>query len=162
SSLPPVRRRRDFAGISPEDKLMRRLIIPLAAAVLVAACSDAPSVPSKSLLAPRSAVLDEGLPPPPPAGGDGRADFDAFPAADASEIACPSVHDSFDFAYEYFNNSPDLNAYLHIRVDGNGLDVAVHETDKKITAKGTLDRPTFSFRIDDVVKGTIANGELGG
>ena len=133
---------------------MRRLLIPLAAAALAAACYDAPSTPASSLT-PRSSSRDETLPPPPPASGEGFADFSASPATDA-ETDC-SVHDTFTFAYDYFNNGPDGNAYLHIRVDGNGLDVAVHETTKKITANGTLTRPTFTFRIDDVLDGTIFN-----
>ena len=138
---------------------MRRFIIPFAAAALVAACFDSPSAPPSSLLTPRPAVLHDGLPPPPPAGGDGFADFSASPPSDA-EIDC-SVHDTFTFAYDYFNNGPDGNAYLHIRVDGNGLDVAVHETTKKITANGTLTRPTFSFQINDVLDGTIFNKAAG-
>ena len=138
---------------------MRRLIIPFAAAALVAACYDNPSAPPSSLLTPRSALLD-GLPPPPPAtGDDGFATFDVTPATDA-ETDC-SVHDQFGFAYEYLNNSQNTNAFLHIRVDGNGLDVAVHETTKKITANGTLTRPTFSFQINDVLDGTIFNKEPG-
>ena len=137
---------------------MRRLLIPLAAAALVAACSDAPSTPARSLLTPRPALLD-GLPPPPTVSGDGFADFSASPATDA-ETDC-SVQDTFAFAYEYFNNLTDQNAFLHIRVDGNGLDVAVHETTKKITANGTLTRPTFTFRIDDVLDGTIFNKASG-
>ena len=136
---------------------MRRLILPFAAAALVAACYDAPSTPTSSLR-PASALFD-GDPPPPPASGDGFADFNASPATDA-EIDC-SVHDSFTFAYEYFNNSPNTNAYLHIRVDGNGLDVSVHETTKKITATGTLTRPDFSFQINDVLDGTITNKASG-
>ena len=132
---------------------MRRLIIPFAAAALVAACYDNPSAPPSSLLTPRSALRD-GLPPPPPATGeDGFADFSASPATDA-EIDCSVSHDTFGFAYEYLNNSQNTNAYLHIRVDGNGLDVAVHETTKKITATGTLTRPTYTFQINDVVDGT--------
>jgi hypothetical protein len=138
---------------------MRRLIVPLAAAALVAACYDAPSSPPSSLLTPRSALLDEGIPPPPPATGDGFADFDATPATDA-ETDC-SVHDSFNFAYKYFNNTPNTNAYLKITLDGNGFDITVHETTKKITANGTLTRPTFSFRIDDVLDGTIMNKASG-
>src|SRR5262245_17207869 len=141
--------------------LMRRLIIPFAAAALVAACYDASSAPPSSLLAPRSAVHDEGIPPAPPVSGDGFANFDASGATDASEIGCPTVHDSFNFAYDYFNNGPKTNAYLHIRVDGNGLDVSVHETTKKITANGTLNRPTFSFQIDEVLDGTIATEAAG-
>jgi len=137
---------------------MRRLIIPLAAAALVAACYDAPSTPTASLLTPGPALLD-GIPPPPPATGDGFADFDATPATDA-ETDC-SVHDSFTFGYEYFNNTPNTNAYLHIRVDGNGLDVSVHETTKKITANGTLTRPGYSFQINDVLDGTIMNKASG-
>jgi hypothetical protein len=130
---------------------MRRLIIPFAAAALVAACYDAPAAP-RSSLRPASALFD-GDPPPPPATGDGFADFDAFPATDA-ETDC-SVHDSFTFGYEYFNNTPNSNAYLHIRVDENGLDVSVHETTKKITANGTLTRPGYSFQINEVLDGTI-------
>jgi hypothetical protein len=137
--------------------MMRRLLVPLAAAALVAACYDAPVAPNSSLR-PTSALFD-GDPPPPPVSGDGFADFTAFPATDA-ETDC-SVHDSFTFAYEYFNNTPNTNAYLHMRIDGNGLDVAVHETTKKITAKGTLTRPDFSFRIDDVLDGTIMNKASG-
>jgi hypothetical protein len=139
---------------------MRRLIIPLAAAALVAACYDAPSTPSASLLTPRSPAALDGIPPPPPASGEGFGDFTAFEAADASQSDC-SVHDTFTFAYEYFDSGTDNNAYLHIRVDGNGLDVAVHETTKKITANGTLTRPDFTFRINDVVDGTIFNKEPG-
>jgi hypothetical protein len=138
---------------------MRRLIIPLAAAALVAACYDAPSTPTASLQTPGPARLDA-IPPPPPASGEGFGDFTAFEATDASETTC-SVHDTFTFAYEYFDSGTDNNAYLHIRVDGNGLDVAVHETTKKITANGTLTRPGFTFQINDVVDGTIFNKEPG-
>jgi hypothetical protein len=137
---------------------MRRLIIPFAAAALVAACYDTPSAPPSSLLAHRPAVLD-GIPPPPPASGEGFADFDASPATDA-ETDC-SVHDTFTFAYDYFNNGPNTNAYLQLRVDGNGLDVLVHETTKQITANGTLTRPGYSFQINDVFAGTITNKESG-
>ena len=135
---------------------MRRLIIPFAAAALVAACFDAPPAAPSSLLTPRSAAHDEGIPPPPPASGEGAADFSASPATDA-EIDCSVSNATFNFAYDYFNNTPDGNAYLHIRVDGNGLDVAVHETTKKITANGTLTRPEFTFQINDVLDGTIFN-----
>ena len=136
---------------------MRRLILPLAAAALAAACYDAPSTPTASLLTPRSPASLDGIPPPPPVSGEGFGDFTATDATDNSETSCPTVHDNFTFAYDYLENSPDQNAYLHIRVDGNGLDIAVHETDKKITAKGTLTRPTFSFQINDVLDGTIFN-----
>src|SRR5262245_43810812 len=139
---------------------MRRLLIPLAAAALAVACSDAAFTPPSSLLTPGSS-LREALPPPPTVSGDGFADFSASEASDASEIACPAVRDTFSFAYDYLNNAPNTNAFLHIRVDGNGLDIAVHETTKKITANGTLNRPTFSFQINDVLDGTITNRETG-
>jgi hypothetical protein len=135
---------------------MRRLIIPFAAAAMVAACYDAPSTPSAqtSSLRPASALFD-GDPPPPPVSGEGLADFTAFEAADASETAC-SVSDTFKFAYRYFSNGPDKNAYL-VMNNGKGVDVTVLETTKLIVAKGTVTRPGYSFRIDDVVGGTIKN-----
>ena len=131
---------------------MRRLIIPLAAAALVAACYDVPSTPTASLRTPGPARLDA-IPPPPPASSDGFADFSASPATDA-ETDCSVSHDLFKFEYQYFNNSPSTNAYLHITVDGNGLDISVHETTKKITANGTLTRPAYTFQINDVREGT--------
>ena len=136
---------------------MRRLIIPFAAAALVAACYDAPAAPSSSLR-PASALFD-GDPPPPPVSGDGFADFTASEATDNSGSECQASA-LFKFDYDYFNNpQEDGNAYLHMRIDGNGLDIAVHQTEKKITAKGTLTQPDFSFRIDEVLAGTITNKE---
>jgi hypothetical protein len=132
---------------------MRRLFIPLAAAAIVAACSDVPSAPAS--LRPGPAHLSrEGDPPPPPVSGDGSADFDAF-VGDNSETAC-TAHDSFNFSYQYLKNS-NTNTYLHITVEGRGLDVAVHETENKLTAKGTLNGPGFTFKIDDAVGGTLSD-----
>jgi hypothetical protein len=135
---------------------MNRIIPLLAAAALLGACADQTVAPPVSSIQPTTAVRGLGNPPPPVA-RDGFAEFDAF-LGDNSENTC-SAHDSFSFSYEYLVNKPGNNAFLHIRVDGRGLDVAIHQTNKKVDAKGTIVGPGFSFDIGNVVGGAIINEE---
>ena len=135
---------------------MHRVTLAVAAAVLLAACGDRAADPT-SPLRPTTAVRDLGTPPPPPVAGEGRADFEAFPSED-SETSC-SVNTTFNFSYEYFRNANDNNAFLHIRSGGPGLDVAIHQTAKKVDAKGNITGDGFTFAINNVLSGDLTDPE---
>ena len=131
---------------------MHRLTFTVAAAVLLTACADRAADPTAPLR-PTTASRDLGTPPPPPVAGEGRADFEAFPSSD-SELAC-SASSEFNFSYEYLANNPGNNAYLHVRFNGHGLDIAIHQTNQKIDAKGDVTIDDFSFLIKNVLSGNI-------
>jgi hypothetical protein len=133
---------------------MRRLIVPILVAAFAVGCGERAALPS-SPLSPGAASHDIGTPPPPPISGDGRADLDVF-AGDNSSTDC-SASVSFPFAFEYFVNNPGKNAFLHMHVDGQGLDVAVHQTNKKIDTKGDLSGPGFTFSIQNTLGGEITS-----
>ena len=142
---------------------MRRFIAPVVAPVvlmLAVGCSDRTTEPAASLVAPGSALHSFGTPPPPPVSGDGFADIDVFGATDGSEPNSCGAQGSFTFSYEYFVNKPGNNAFLHIHADGEGLDLQIHQTDKKIDAKGTITGSGFSFNVKDGLSGSIENSHL--
>ena len=135
---------------------MRRLIVPAVVAALAVGCGERAFTPT-SPLTPGAASLDLGNPPPPPVAGDGRADLDVF-SGDNSATSCQG-HTSFTFAWDYFVNAPGNNAFLHIRIDGQGLDVSIHQTNKKVDAHGDITAPGFDFSINDVISGGIIDQE---
>jgi hypothetical protein len=136
---------------------MRRLIVPVVVAAFAVGCGERAINPT-SPLSPRAASLDLGNPPPPPVAGDGRADLDVFQGDDSQAASC-SGHTTFTFAWDYFVNKQGNNAFLHIRIDGQGLDVSVHQTDKKVDAHGDITAPGFDFSINDVISGGIIDQE---
>ena len=140
---------------------MRRVFTPIVIAAFAAACGDRAILPT-SPLHTGAASHDLGNPPPPPVGGDGRAELDVGSDEDGSLATACSAHESFDFAYEYFVNKALNNAFVHIHIDNQGLDAAIHQTHKKIDAHGTLTGPGFVFTITDALGGNIFNGEGGG
>jgi hypothetical protein len=136
---------------------MRRLIVPVVVAAFAVGCGERAFTPT-SPLSPSAASLDLGNPPPPPVAGDGRADLDVFSGDNSSATSCQG-HTSFTFAWDYFVNGPGNNAFLHIRIDGQGLDVAIHQTDKKVDAHGDITAPGFDFSINNVISGGIIDPE---
>jgi|SRR6185436_4528172 len=132
---------------------MHRVMVTVAAAALFAACSDVSTAPTKALH-PGVASLDRsGDPPPPPVAADGSAEFSAF-FGDDDGTTC-NANTTFNFSYQYLQNKNDNNAFLHIRVDGQGLDVSIHQTKNKLTANGTVTGAGFTFDINDAVSGNI-------
>ena len=138
---------------------MRRLIMPIVVAAFAAGCGERAALPS-SPLSPGAASRQAGTPPPPPISGDGFADLDVFRDDGSSDEATEcSAHVSFPFSYEYFVNNPGKNAFLHIHLDGHGLDVAIHQTNKKLDVKGDLTGTGFTFSVADALGGEITDPE---
>jgi hypothetical protein len=138
------------------------------AGVALSACSDRASLPT-SPVHPTGPSYDLfGDPPPPPIGSsDGFADFstESFDLSSASVRKQVSVVDtppceaatSFHFAYMYFVNKPDNNAFLHINPDDPSKNVEIHQTDKKIDAHGVIVGPGFTYTITGAIGGAIVN-----
>src|SRR5689334_2703356 len=124
---------------------MRRLFMPIVVAAFVAGCGERAVMPS-SPLAP-GARSNAGTPPPPPIAGDGFADLDVFSPDEGSSPAACAANTSFSFAYNYFKNGTDYNAFLHMFINGPGLDVSIHQTSNKLDGKGSITGPGFTFTI---------------
>jgi hypothetical protein len=135
-------------------------VVTLAALVAVAGCSDVAAPTSR--LAPGNASLGLGDPPPPPVSGDAFLEFSIAPAIDGSdeESTTCSAAAATSVKFQYFLNTQRTNAFLHIRVDGQGLDASVHQTNNKLTAKGTLTGPGFTFAITNALSGDIIESEV--
>jgi hypothetical protein len=127
--------------------------MPIVVVAFVAGCGERAIAPT-SPLAP-SARASDGLPPPPPiAADDGFGDLSVFPAGDGSLLTCSQQHVSFQFSYQYLQNGPANNAYLHItQTPGNGLDASIHQTANKHDANGKLSGPGFTFVISSLLAG---------
>jgi len=134
---------------------MRRFAVTIIAAALVAACSDRAAAPTSPIRPGDAASFVAGNPPPPPVVGDGSADL-TISGTDDSALDC-SASASFLFAYEYFLSKTGNNSWVHLSLNGPGLDVAIHETQKKIDARGDLSGAGFTFSITDALSGHIIN-----
>jgi hypothetical protein len=134
---------------------MRRLFMPIVIAAFAAGCGERAIMPT-SPLTPGVASHDLGTPPPPPVGGDGRAELDVNDASDGSSATACGGSFTFPFTYDYFVNKNGYNAFLHFFVNGQGLDASIHQTANKIGGNGTFSGPGFSFTIATVT-GTITN-----
>jgi hypothetical protein len=139
---------------------MRRLFIPIVIAAFAAGCGERAIMPTSSLT-PGAAAHDAGTPPPPPAAGTGDAELDVGSTVDGSSATTCSANESFVFAYEYFVNKTLNNAFLHIHIDDQGLDAAIHQTNQMIDAHGNLTGQGFVFTITNALGGNIFNGEGG-
>ena len=134
---------------------MRRLIVPIVVAAFAVGCGERAVMPT-SPLTPGAASQKAGTPPPPPISGDGFADLDVFASDDSNGQDC-SASGSFTFSYQYLVNNPGKNAVLHIYLDGPGVDVAIHQTTKKIDTSGDMSGTGFTFTIKNTLGGEISN-----
>ncbi|MFI5229642.1 MAG: hypothetical protein ACHQWU_11270 [Gemmatimonadales bacterium] len=137
----------------------------IAAAFLMAACSDVSAVPSSPLGA-QGPAFELGNPPPPPLSGGVSLSFDAGDSFDAS-IAADVVGDVppgpcraselLNFTYDFLVNPPGNNAFLHLRGGDDAHLVTIHQTDSKLDAHGTIVGDGFTFDISDATDGSIVD-----
>ncbi|MEP6690212.1 MAG: hypothetical protein ABJD07_03590 [Gemmatimonadaceae bacterium] len=146
---------------------MRHVLAVVALAVVATACSDPVTAPPSPTSGLRAAFLI-GDPPPPPLTGTGDGTFSTLSGA-ALSVATAVVGSSdphqlcsvsdfnFQFAWRYFINKPENNAWIHVdELQYNGHS-DFHSTEKKNDASGQIVGPDFTFSLGDVVSGSVFN-----
>lgn len=139
---------------------MRRHLALAALALTALACSEQATAPSARDLTPRRLVA--GDPPPPPLTGTGDGSFSATDAAVTGSAApqlaiCSASLSSFIIDWKYFINRPEKSAWIHVDQPQFNGHSDFHSTDKKNDASGQIVGPDFTFKINDVVAGSVFN-----